>query len=481
MFEEDEDLREYLKEMKNAMTRFEDMLKNGTTDYFDSEEMEYIIDEYISFGDLKKSRQAIDLAIAQHPESNRLRIKEARQLLLENHPQDAFEMIQRIERDDETPDYFLTMGSCLAALGKSEDAIDCYLTALPYFDEDEKYDLYNAIAFEYNNLEEYDLALEFYKKAVPYAEDVEALYHDIRLCYNSSQRDDDALAYFHSLVDENPHDSKAWVNIGIIYRTNEQLEEAIDPYEYALSIDPTDLCANIQLSDIYYDLGRYREAIDTLNEAIRHGVETSIIWASMGDCYYRLDDFDNAKANFLKAIDSNPGQPEGWAGIGYLLSDSGHSLQAIKYFKKAYELDCSKTDYLYSIAADYRKLNDFDHAIECLKFIEGETPNEPDCYFYLADIYCMQNKFDEAIKTLRSGLFSTFNHPSLLYLLAYVYFVKGTQQQGLDTLDQALSADFEGYKDFIEYDKELLGNNIDIIDLIAKHKARHNNPNNNEN
>lgn len=481
MFEEDEEYREYEDEMKKALTRFEDMLETGETDYFDSEELEYIIDEYIQKGNLKKSRKAIDLAIAQHPESNILKIKEARQLLLENHPKDAFELIQHAERDEDDPDYFLTLGSCLAALGKSEEAIDNYLTALPYFDEDEKFDLYNAIAFEYGNLREHGLALEFYKKALPYADDVDTIYHEIRHCYLCEQRKDEALAYFQDLVDENPHNSKAWSNIGDIYRMSFQYEESIDPYEFALSIDPQDLWANMHLSDIYYDLGRYQEAIDTLNEALRHGVETSMIRASLGDCYYRLNDIENAAENFQRAIDINPIQGAGWAGMGYIYSDKGDSKKAIKYFKKAYELEPWETDYLYSIAADYRKLNDFEHAIEYLRMIEEKSPADPDSYFYIADLYGEQDKIDDAIETIQTGLVKTNNDPSLIYLLAYAFFVKGDHQQGLNALDQALTADFDGYPDFIEYDKDMLGNDIDIIDLISQHKLRHNNESNTEN
>lgn len=475
MFEENEEYEEYEEEMKKALTRFEDMLETGETDYFDSEELEYIIDEYIQKGDLKKSRRAIDLAMAQHPENNMLKIKEARQLLLENHPQDAFELMQHIERDEEDPDYFLTLGSCLAALGKSEEAIDNYLTALPYFDEDEKFDLYNAIAFEYNSLREYDLALEFYKKALPFADEPDTLYHEIRCCFLCADRKDDALAFFQGLVDENPLNSKAWSNIGDIYRMSFQYEESIDPYEFALSIDPEDLWANMHLSDIYYELGRYQEAIDTLNEALRHGVETSMIRSSLGDCYYRLNDLESAAENFQKAIDINPIQGAGWAGMGYIYSDHGDSKQAIRHFKKAYDLEPWETDYLYSIAADYRKLNDFDHAIEYLRKIEAQNPSDPDSYFYIADLYGELDKVDDAIETIKTGLTKTNNDPSLLYLLAYACFVKGDRQQGLSALDQALSDDFEGYKDFIEYDKELLGNDIDIIDLIAQHKTQHEN------
>jgi hypothetical protein len=67
-------------------------------------------------------------------------------------------------------------------------------------------------------------------------------------------------------------------------------------------------------------------------------------------------------------------------------------------------------------------------------------------------------------------LLQTDNDPSLLYLLAYAYFVKGSHSEGLEALDQALAADFEMWPDFIEYDRELLANDTEILQLIERHK-----------
>ena len=48
-------------------------------------------------------------------------------------------------------------------------------------------------------------------------------------------------------------------------------------------------------------------------------------------------------------------------------------------------------------------------------------------------------------------------------------------QQGLEALDQALDADFELWPDFIEYDRELLANDADILALIEQHKKNQEN------
>ena len=472
MFDDEDYFGNYDDEMEKAVERYESMLKDHDSVYFDSEEFEYIIDHYTKNNQLKRSRQAVEIAMAQHPESNMLKIKYARQYLLENDAQRAFDIMQHVERvdDEEDPDYFLTLGSCLAALGKSEEALENYFSALPYFDEDEKFELYNAIAFEYQNMRQYDLALEFYNKALPYADDRDTIYHEIRCCFLSAGRKEEALAYFQEIINKDPYNSKAWTNIGDIYRMMGQYEESIDPYEFALSIDPEDLWTNMHLADIYYDLGRYKEAIDTLEEALRNGVETSMIHTTIGDCYYRLNDLQTAEEHFSKALEINPMIGSGYAGLGYVFSDRGNSRKAIKYFEKALELEPWETDHFYSIATDYMKLKEYDKAMEYLRKIQESTPNDPDAYYYIADLYGQQDKIDDAINTIKFGLLQTDNDPSLLYLLAYAYFVKGQQQQGLDALDQALTADFEMWSDFIEYDHELLANDTEIMELIEQHR-----------
>ena len=232
MFEDEDYYFEHEAEMEKAIERYESMLKDHDSVYFDSEEFEYIIDHYTKHNQLKRSREAVEIAMAQHPESNMLKIKYARQYLLENDAQRAFDIMQHVERidDEEDPDYFLTLGSCLAVLGKSEEALENYFSALPYFDEDEKFELYNAIAYEYQHMHKFDLALDFYQKALALADDKDTIYHEIRCCFLSAGRKEDAIAFFQQLVDKDPYNSKAWTNIGDVYRMMGQYEESIDPY-----------------------------------------------------------------------------------------------------------------------------------------------------------------------------------------------------------------------------------------------------------
>ena len=76
------------------------------------------------------------------------------------------------------------------------------------------------------------------------------------------------------------------------------------------------------------------------------------------------------------------------------------------------------------------------------------------------------NRVDEAILYLKIGLERTDNEATLLYLLAYLYLERGDKQTSLGYLEEALKAYPEYYKDFIEYNPELITNDVDVMELI---------------
>ena len=456
--EEDDDMT------GEAVSRFEDMLESQRPVYFDAEEFGLIIDYYMQQNNLKLSR---------HPDDINLKIKNARQFLVENDPKKAFELLDQMEINYDDPDYFLTLGSCYAALGKHQKAIDTYTTALSYFEEDEKSELYHAIGFEYQSLGFFNKAIEFYKKSLDVTTE-DALYNntysDLVNCFLSAGQTKEAIAYFNQRIDNDPHEVESWSAMGDIYRRMDRLEEAIEMYEYVLAIDPTHQWANMHLANSYYDLNRFQEAIDSLHEAMAHGLETSMLHASLGDCHYRLENYIDAQQEYNKALSINEYLTEAWSGLGYVYSDTGDSRTAIRYFEKAYALEPFNDDHLYNLAAEYRKLNENEKALSYLFEIEKREPNDPDLYFFLGDLLADMDRGDEAICYLNLGLQRTENDPTLLYLLAYLHLERNERNLALNYLEDALAANPDYYKEFIEYNPELITNDLEVMELINKIK-----------
>ena len=160
---------------------------------------------------------------------------------------------------------------------------------------------------------------------------------------------------------------------------------------------------------------------------------------------------------------------EAWAGLGYVYSDTGDSLQAVKCFQKAYNYEPFNDDHLYNLASEYWKINQKDKALECLLEIEKKQPDDPDLYFFLGDLLADMDRFDEAICYLHLGLQRTNNDPTLHYLLAFIHLERSERTLALHHLELGLMADPSYYKEFLEYDREWLTNDVEIMELIHQY------------
>ena len=100
--------------------------------------------------------------------------------------------------------------------------------------------------------------------------------------------------------------------------------------------------------------------------------------------------------------------------------------------------------------------------------IERRQPNDPDLYFFLGDLLADMGRMDEGIGYLMLGLQRTNNNPTLLYLLAYLYLERGDKQTALGYLEEALTADPGYYKEFIDYNPEMITNDVEVMEMIKK-------------
>ena len=111
-------------------------------------------------------------------------------------------------------------------------------------------------------------------------------------------------------------------------------------------------------------------------------------------------------------------------------------------------------------------------ALNYLLEIEQHQPNDPDLYFFLGDLLADMDRMDEAICYLNLGLQRTNNDPTLLYLLAYLHLERNERNLALHYLEDALQANPDYYKEFIEYNPEMITNDLEVMELIEKIKDK---------
>lgn len=89
-----------------------------------------------------------------------------------------------------------------------------------------------------------------------------------------------------------------------------------------------------------YNQTRYEEVVILLEEAVRLKKDKGDYFLLLALAQTRIPgQVRKAEGNFLKAIELEPWNPEGFVGLGYLYKNEDMSIRALRQFQKAVELD----------------------------------------------------------------------------------------------------------------------------------------------
>jgi tetratricopeptide (TPR) repeat protein len=453
-------------------SRFEEMLHDGSPVYFDAEEFEVLIDYYQNAFNNEKSRMAVELAMQQHPYNPGLKVKLARQWATEGHFIKALELLNELEiTEPNDAELIMTKGSVYSMMMEFGKAINEYKKALTLADSEDLEDIYATIAFEYENLSDFDHALEYLKKALQISKQPEQVLPEIGMVFEMLNDMDQAIAFFNQQIDINPYSTAAWFNLGLAFFHEELYEKAIDAFEYVLAIDDKHMMALINIGQCYEAMEAYEEAIDTYHEALTINQQDANIFYRLGECFEKQNRYTEALTHYQKATQIDEFMAEPWAGIGVIFDEEGNTKKAVKYMQRAIELDQFNTEFLLIKADMHIKLEEFSKAIDCFKKAEELDPNDPDLWVEYANVYVLQHQFEKASQILKTGLIHQPENNRIRYRLAALLFRQRSEIQGLFYLETALESDYDGRQEFLDFYPGAL-ENVYIIDMINMYAPR---------
>ena len=115
-------------------------------------------------------------------------------------------------------------------------------------------------------------------------------------------------------------------------------------------------------------------------------------------------------------------------------------------------------------------MEQFSTSLKYLKEIEELFPYEVNLYIAYMEVYILLDDVKNAIKYIEKGLKLLGRQATLLYRLAFINFVDEDYELGMLNLEEALTLDYEGVQEFIDFDPNFIMNNEDIVNLINRYK-----------
>lgn len=231
-------------------------------------------------------------------------------------------------------------------------------------------------------------------------------------------------------------------------RNIEGVTRSITYFQNAVSIDSTFSQAYSGLADAYTLIGAAGYGIMSVDEAVTKAKENvtkalelngdlAEVHASLAYIKFRLEwKFDEAEAEFKKAIELGPSYAQAHEWYALYLSLRGRFKEGLNRMKKAQELNPLSTSVSNGIGRIYYFMNDMQNAIEQFKKTIKMDPNYAEAHFSLGMAYGVMKDYNKAIQEMEKAASLSNRRLVILGDLAYVYLKKGMKDKALEVIKE---------------------------------------------
>lgn len=252
----------------------------------------------------------------------------------------------------------------------------------------------------YCNNEEYDKAIEIFKKAVELYPNDDDSWRWLGNSYNRNGKIEEAIKSHLKATELNPNKDVNWSMLGSSYLINGQKEEAIKYCLKATELNPDNELNWFWLGASYYENGKYQEAINSLLKAVELNPDNSINWCYLGNSYINNERYEDAIKSHLKATELNSNDYQSWLNLAISYMHNDQFQEAIETLLKAIELNPNNAGSLSLLGYVYKINGQYEEAIKYLLKAKELNPDGFNNWYELGDAYLNNGQFQEAIETL---------------------------------------------------------------------------------
>ena len=246
------------------------------------------------------SIQSLQQVLASNPKYAQVNFFLGVSYLGKNDPSDAIVSFHReLENIKPHPRCHYYLALALQAAGRMEEAVSELNQSVA--DDPKDADALYQLVRIYKNAS--FQAMDKLKAVDPDSFQVHSLMGE---AYAEEQRYPEAIKEYQSALAKRPDAPGIHYEIGIAYWSQNQLDFADKEFTEALKENSADAMTNLYLGDIALRRRHYGDAFRFLQASERSAPEMAQVHLLLGKCFQGQEDFERAKAEFLKAIAADP-------------------------------------------------------------------------------------------------------------------------------------------------------------------------------
>ncbi|CAG8545126.1 11728_t:CDS:10 [Paraglomus brasilianum] len=184
-----------------------------------------------------------------------------------------------------------------------------------------------------------DKALADLNKALELKPDFTRAHLKKATIYMEQNNGEEANSEFETAIRKDPNNADIYYHRGQVNFVTNKLEDAIKDYEKSIQLYDKYLYTHVQLGLAKYRLGFIEEGYSILEKCLEKFGESSDIHNFLGELCYDLQRFDEALANFEKAISLGADDAAPYVNKALLCLQKQDPAQAEEFCHKALEID----------------------------------------------------------------------------------------------------------------------------------------------
>ena len=321
----------------------------------------------------------------------------------------------------------------------------------------------------YYNNEEYDKAIEIFKKAVELNPNEYLNWQWLGRSYYERYSDGDEENALNSLlkaVELNPNDDSNWYWLGISYGMNSQYDKEKESFLKATELNPNNADNWYKLGISYFNDKQYDKAIESFSKAVELNPNDDKNWDNLANSYQMNGQYDKAIEPSLKAIEIDPNSRYYWFKLGISYYYNERYREAIDSLSKALELlnieedkedfwdTDSSADYRYWLGRSYYMNDQYQEAINYLSKAVELNPDDYFNWYLLGSSYLNFEDYDNAVYSFNQSIKIDPNN-------SFTWNDYGVALVNLNRIDEAKIAVSKALE--IDPNDELAKNNLQIL------------------
>lgn len=438
-------------DQEQCVQRYEAMEATRERLFFDVEELEMIIDHYLERNEPRRAEKALAFAKQLHPASLDITLCEAVVMMALGRLSKALELLDAIEKvEPYNEEVQLHKAGIYSQQRNHRRSVEHYKRALEMA-EDGLDDIYLDLAFEHENLEDYEAAISCLQSALELNPENEAVLYELAYCYDLAGADEACITFFRNFTNEHPYSSVSWYNLGNAHARLEQYEESNHALELAIAIDERFSSAYFSKARNLLIAGRFAEAIGCYEEAMAIEGPQAITFSFIGECYEKMGRLEQALINYDQSIALDPEWVDAWIGRGVVKEMQDRLPEAITSLQHAARISPDHPDALHCLASVLARAERHAEAFAAYGKLNLVEPQCLDGWLDHADLLLRLKGPDAALQKLREAAqVHRFNTRFRFRMVSYL-MQAGCEQQGLLELEESLIADHAAHVQLLEH------------------------------